>query len=85
MSGTLSQSVSSVLLSAIGYKTNNSSVRSLQQNKVQKGIFNIFSLPIAISYLLAAVPFFFYNLDKTTHERMLMDLAERRETNNGQY
>ena len=84
MSGTLSQSVSSVLLSAIGYKTSNSSVRLSQQNKVQKGIFNIFSLPIAISYILAALPFFFYKLDKTTHERMLSDLAERRETNNNQ-
>lgn len=84
MSGTLSQSVSSVLLSAIGYKTNNSSVRLPQQNKVQKGIFNIFSLPIAISYILAAIPFFFYSLDKTTHESMLTELAERRETNNNQ-
>ncbi len=84
MSGTLSQSVSSVLLSAIGYKTSNSSVRLSQQSKVQKGIFNIFSLPIAISYILAALPFFFYNLDKTTHERMFSELAERRETNNNQ-
>ena len=80
ISGTLSQSVSSVLLSAIGYKTSNSSVRLPQQNKVQKGIFNIFSLPIAISYILAAIPFFFYSLDKTTHERMLEELTERRES-----
>lgn len=78
ISNTVVQSISALLLSAIGYVTQEGNARVRQTVTVQKRIFMIHTLVPAIIYLLSAVPIFFYDLVGEKREHVLRELRERR-------
>lgn len=61
---TVIQSISACLLSAIGYVTQEGNARVQQTEVVQRRIFTIYTLIPGVVYLLSAIPFFTYDLDR---------------------
>lgn len=75
---TVIQSLGALLLSAIGYVTQEGNARVRQTPVVQKRIFTAFTLVPAIIYMLSALPYFAYDLVGEKREAVLRGLGERR-------
>lgn len=76
---TVVQSISALLLSAIGYATQEGTARVKQTVAVQKKIWLIYALLPAIAYFLSALPFWSYDLVGEKRETVLRGLQERRQ------
>lgn len=80
--GTITQSFSAMLLSAIGYITSSGSVRVAQPDSVQKNLWMMFYLIPALITCLCAIPFLFYPLVGEKREKMYIELKKSRKDNN---
>lgn len=78
ISNTVIQSISALLLSAIGYVTQEGNARVQQTVAVQKRIWTIYTLVPAVVYLLSALPYVTYDLVGEKRETVLRELNERR-------
>lgn len=78
ISNTVIQSIGVLLLSAIGYVTQEGNARVQQTTVVQKRIFTVYALIPAVIYLLSALPYFAYDLVGEKRETVLRELSERR-------
>lgn len=78
ISNTVIQSISALLLSAIGYVTQEGNARVQQTVVVQKRIWMIYALVPAVVYLLSALPYVTYDLVGEKRETVLRELSERR-------
>lgn len=76
---TISRSLGVALLNAIDYKTSNTSAIVPQTPQTQSKIWALFTIIPALLGLLNLIPLFFYDLVGDKKEKMLMELAERRE------
>ena len=79
LNGAISRSLSALLISAIGYKTSSSDAIIPQTEKVQFRIFAMNTIVPTLLGLFSIIPIFFYDLVGDKQERMLSDLAKRRE------
>lgn len=78
ISNTVIQSIGALLLSAIGYVTQEGNARVRQTAVVQKRIFTAYTLVPAIIYVLGALPYLAYDLVGERRETVLRELNERR-------
>lgn len=78
--GTITQSFSAMLLSAIGYVTSSNATRVIQPDDVKQSLWMMFYLVPAIITIVCSIPFFFYPLVGEKKRQMYLDLKERRKT-----
>lgn len=78
ISGTIIQSIASLLLAAIGYVTSSETARAPQPAAVQSRIFMVYTLLPGVLFILSAIPFFFYDLVGEKRDRMRRELTQRR-------
>lgn len=78
-SNAMTRSIGTSLLAAIGYITSNTDAIVQQSASTQKGIWMMYTIIPGLISILGIIPMFFYDLVGEKQQKMLQELAERRE------
>ena len=77
--GAMSKSMGTGLLKAIGYVTSSTNAVVPQSMHTQRGIFAMYTIIPGLLGILGIIPLFFYDLVGEIQQKILKELAERRE------
>ena len=86
--GKLTNSVSSTIALAVlgfaNYVTHEDAVATAQSASAKFALLSLESLVPMLGYILMIIPIFFYNISRKDHDRMMKEIAERKNLKNNQ-